>query len=108
MWQCNTFMSLSFLPLLCHIGDPSVRQASLFALSNLSFCRENKLAVCKAEGLLQMLVELAQPHASQGTSDTSRLMAVRALAVLGMWARLAWGGFNRVLMGRKVNRCFEG
>ena len=37
----------------------------------------------KAEGLLQLLVDLAQPKASQGTSDTSRLMAVRALAVLG-------------------------
>jgi hypothetical protein len=60
-----------------------VRQASLFALSNLSFCRDNKVAVRKAEGLLQLLVELAQPHASQGTSETSRLMAVRALAVLG-------------------------
>jgi hypothetical protein len=39
--------------------------------------------VRKAQGMLPMLVELAQPLSSEGTSDLSRLMAVRALAVLG-------------------------
>ena len=39
----------------------------------------------QASGLLQLIVELAQRHPSQGTSDLSRLMALRVLAVLGKW-----------------------
>jgi hypothetical protein len=71
------------LPHLPASGDPSVRQAALYSLSSLSFCRSNKVVVRKADGMVHMLVELAQPHPGRGTSDLSRLMAVRALAVLG-------------------------
>ncbi len=34
---------LQMLQELIRGGDPAVRQASLFALSNLSFCRDNKV-----------------------------------------------------------------
>lgn len=75
-----------------------MRQAALFSLSNLCFCRENKALVRKADGLIRFLVELAQPHPAQGTSDLSRLMAVRVLAVLGKamrGPRQLWGGVGK-------------
>ena len=86
--------------LILKSANPGVRQASLYSLSSLLFAKENKaklLSMSKSgdhlppgssqieplSGLLPLLVDLAQMNSPRGTSELTRLMAVRTLAVLG-------------------------
>ncbi|KAG2446236.1 hypothetical protein HXX76_000828 [Chlamydomonas incerta] len=49
-------------------AEPDARTAALSALANLAFCRENKVKIRQAEGLVGRLVELATAGAGAGAA----------------------------------------